>query len=177
MPYVTKQKARLKTLRGRDGRFLTPTAAALQSFPIDNPVLQYGKSGISGVGVFATIDIPIRSRLCEYKGDVIDNAERERRERSYQSHHHYNYSTYVYKINNNLFIDATTTGNESRFVNHCCRPNCIVKLLGGNHIVYYATKAIPARTELTIDYQLAIGKANDVIVQCKCGETDCRGTL
>lgn len=72
-----------------------------------------------GWGLFADEKIPAEKFVIEYKGEVIDKTELEKRfERSRLSH-----NFYFIALENGSFIDASIYGNESRFINHSCEPN------------------------------------------------------
>ena len=48
-------------------------------------------------------------------------------------------------------------GNEARFINHCCEPNCYTKTMtvdGQKHIAIYSKRAIRTGEELTYDYKV-----------------------
>ena len=55
-----------------------------------------------------------------------------------------------------LNIDATFFGNESRFMNHSCNPNCTMELIRNGYaiprVVFVATRDIYNNEELTFDY-------------------------
>ena len=38
-------------------------------------------------------------------------------------------STYMFRLDDDLIVDAMFAGNASRFMNHCCHPNCCVKIV------------------------------------------------
>lgn len=50
-------------------------------------------------------------------------------------------------------------GNEARFINHCCDPNCYTKTVtvgGAKHIAIYSKRPIRAGEELTYDYKVRL---------------------
>ena len=62
---------------------------------------------------------------------------------------------YFMKLNGDTVIDSALAGNQARFINHSCAPNCTTKvwIVGGEErIGVFALRDIPADTELTIDY-------------------------
>jgi histone-lysine N-methyltransferase NSD1 len=77
-----------------------------------------------------------------------------------------------------LGIDASRKGNQARFINHSCEPNCATQkwmVLNQTRIGIFAQTDIAAGTELTFDYQferLGSGKQ-----KCLCGTKSCRGYL
>ena len=50
---------------------------------------------------------------------------------------------YFFRMDNEHIVDATVKGNESRFINHCCDPNCdarVVNINNENKIIFFANK-------------------------------------
>lgn len=81
----------------------------------------------------------------------------------------------------NLVIDATFAGNQSRYINHSCQPNVLldaVTLFGSDHTVVwlYSLCPIAARTQLTTRYGFS-RDPNERLVPCDCGVPDCEGWL
>jgi len=136
------------------------------------------RSRIQGTGAFATVDIPKGTRVIEYLGEHITNAESDRRypDEDYSSRHH----TFLFTLNQRIVIDAAYQGNDARFINHSCDPNCDAIIERG-HIWIYAIKPIPQGTELAYDYQfehVADYTEQDLhFYACRCGSANCRGTI
>ncbi len=81
-------------------------------------------------------------------------------------------------IHKDRVIDAGPKGNLARFMNHSCEPNCETQrwLVNGDiRIGLFALKNIPAKTELTFNYNLDC-LSNEKAV-CKCGSKNCSGFL
>ncbi|XP_004298233.1 PREDICTED: histone-lysine N-methyltransferase, H3 lysine-9 specific SUVH4-like [Fragaria vesca subsp. vesca] len=86
-------------------------------------------------------------------------------------------------------IDAASSGNVTRFINHSCEPNLFVQCVLSSHhdvkqarIVLFASENIPPMQELTYDYGYELGSVVDTdgIVKelpCCCGTADCRKRL
>ncbi|XP_028089473.1 histone-lysine N-methyltransferase, H3 lysine-9 specific SUVH4-like isoform X2 [Camellia sinensis] len=86
-------------------------------------------------------------------------------------------------------IDAGSTGNIARFINHSCQPNLFVQCVLSSHhdiklarVVLFAADNIPPLKELTYDYGYAVDSvmgADGKIRQmaCYCGAADCRKRL
>jgi SET domain-containing protein len=159
---VTKKRAR-RSPPGRPG-------------PV-NEWMELRRSGIHGLGAFARTDIPKGTKIIEYVGEKINNAEADRRydDEKMKRHH-----TFLFILNSRTCVDAAFDGNESRFLNHSCDPNCETVITRG-HIWVEALKAIPAGTELVYDYQYEDDPAytdEDLrFYACKCGSPKCRGTI
>jgi len=74
-------------------------------------------------------------------------------------------------------IDASFCGNQARFLNHCCEPNCgsqIISVSNEKKIVFYAKRDIAIGTEITYDYCFAVEKDK---ITCTCGAKKCQGRL
>jgi SET domain-containing protein len=83
----------------------------------------------------------------------------------------------MFRIDEQEVIDATTRGNQARFVNHSCEPNCISKVLyihGQKHIIIYAQRAIEKGEELTYDYKFP---KEETKIECLCKTAKCRKYL
>lgn len=144
----------------------------------DRDFIRVRPSGIHGSGVFARRPIPRGTRVIEYAGRRMAKAEllaaAERGERTL---------TYVLNLDEDLAVDGAEEGNEARFINHSCEPNCEVYVFDGIPYIY-AMQAIPTGAELTFDYQLqAVGgrrlspALSRELFPCRCGAPACRGTL
>jgi SET domain-containing protein len=156
-------------LRRRTKRVRKPAAR--------NPWLVLRTSKIHGRGVYARTAIPKGTRLIEYTGERIDNAEADRRyEDENMSRHH----TFLFILNSRTCIDAAVGGNISRFINHSCDPNCVA-WIEGRHIWIDALRDIRAGEELAYDYEydfLPEYTVEDLeFYGCKCGSRKCRGTI
>ena len=80
----------------------------------------------------------------------------------------------MFRVDDDVVVDATVKGNAARFINHACDPNCyskIVDILGFKHIIIFAMRKIFPGEELTYDYKFA--KEDDKI-ECHCGAKKCK---
>jgi uncharacterized protein len=125
------------------------------------------RSRISGWGVYAAQPIEEDTKIVEYKGELISQAEAWRRELRYLSRRR----IWLFNINTRWARDAAIGGNISRYINHACRPNCYVDIIG-RHIWIRASRAIRSGEELTYDYNTD-GIAG---IACRC-RTGCRRVL
>ena len=142
-----------------------------------NPWIVMRESKIHGRGVYARQDIPKGTRLIEYAGERIDNAEADRRyEDDKMSRHH----TFLFILSSRWCIDAAVGGNISRYINHSCDPNCVA-WIEGQHIWIDALRDIPKGEELAYDYEydfLPEYTVEDLeFYGCRCGSRKCRGTI
>ena len=77
-------------------------------------------------------------------------------------------------------IDAGADGNEARFVNHACEPNC-ESVIENRRVFIDAVRAIGPGEELTYDYQIQREADDppdvDAVFACCCGSARCRGSM
>jgi uncharacterized protein len=125
------------------------------------------QSRIAGWGVYAAQPIAEDTRIAEYKGELISQAEGWRREQRYLPRQR----IWIFNINERWARDAAVGGNIARYINHACRPNCYVDI-AGRHIWIVASRAIEAGEELTYDYNTD-GEAG---IRCRC-RPGCRRVL
>lgn len=142
-----------------------------------NPWLVLRRSGIHGRGVYARKDIPKGTRLIEYTGELISNAEADRRyDDEKMSRHH----TFLFILNSRWCVDAAVGGNIARFINHSCDPNCIA-WIEGKHIWIDALRDIKQGEELGYEYEYDFDPEYTIedleFYGCKCGSPRCRGTI
>jgi len=142
-----------------------------------NEWLELRRSAIHGLGGFARRDIPRGTRIIEYTGEKISNAEADRRydDASMKRHH-----TFLFILNSRTCVDAAFGGNAARFLNHSCAPNCEAVIERG-HIWIEALTDIPAGAELVYDYQYEddpeYTEEDLRFYACRCGAPNCRGTI
>ncbi len=146
--------------------------------PARNPWFRLRRSRIQGTGAFAIVDIPKGTRIIEYTGEHITNAEADRRypDEDRSERHH----TFLFTLNPRIVIDAAYRGNDARFINHSCDPNCDAVIERG-HIWIDAIRDIPQGAELCYDYQfehMPEYTEDDLrFYGCRCGTPSCRGTI
>ncbi|MCL7051068.1 hypothetical protein MKW94_025751, partial [Papaver nudicaule] len=97
-------------------------------------------------------------------------------------------STLIDKANDDVdyCVDAGTTGNVTRYINHSCAPNLFVQCVLSDHhdaklarIVLFAADNIPPLQELSYDYGYAVDSVEDkdgniIHMACYCGAPDCK---
>lgn len=112
----------------------------------------------------------------EYVGELVD--EEECRRRIEQSHKDNVTNFYMLTIDKDRIIDAGPKGNFSRFMNHCCSPNCETQkwmVNGDTRVGLFALSDIMPGEELTFNYNLdCLG--NDK-TKCECGSENCSGFI
>jgi uncharacterized protein len=123
------------------------------------PRLVRRRSAISGWGVYAAQPIAKDTRIVEYKGVLISQAEGWRREQRYLPRHR----IWIFNIDERWARDAAFGGNIARYINHACRPNCYVEIVGRS-IWIIASRQLRKGEELTYDYNTD-GEAQ---IPCRC---------
>ena len=91
-----------------------------------------------------------------------------------------NHHTFLFSVDKRKVIDATFGGNESRFINHSCDPNCEA-VIEKRRVYIEAMRTIRKGEELAYDYNYErtpkTTKADERLYKCLCGSDDCRGTI
>ena len=153
------------------------TRKSTASAPASAARIQVRPSGVHGKGVFALVDIPKGERIVEYVGEVItwDEAQRRHPHDPNDPNH-----TFYFHIDEQHVIDALYGGNDARWINHSCGPNCEADEEGGR-IFIKSLRKIKAGEELNYDYGLVIDEPLTPDIKtdypCWCGSPKCRGTL
>lgn len=136
------------------------------------------RSGVHGSGVYAHRKIPAGTRILEYTGERITGAEADRR-------HPVNpddpFHTFFFSLDNGMVIDAGVDGNDARWINHACAPNCETQESDDARIFIVALRDIARGEELFYDYGLVIDERLTPTLKrqylCLCGAPECRGTM
>jgi SET domain-containing protein len=137
------------------------------------PLLEVRRSGVHGRGVYAREFIAKGTRIIEYTGERV--SERDAPDDENDPH------TFYFGLENGDVIDPERgDGNEARWINHSCDPNCeSIEENGG--IFIYALRNIEPGEELLYDYSLEIDepitRKSKKQYECLCGSSDCRGTM
>ena len=115
----------------------------------ENPSFRVRPSRIAGRGAFASRRIERGDWIIEYAGERITEAEFQRRdpERGPGELHH----TVFFEVAPDVVIDASVGGNQARFINHSCDPNCETRIEDGR-VQIYARRRIRVGEELSFDY-------------------------
>jgi len=135
------------------------------------------RSKVHGLGVFASRRIRKGTRILEYLGERVTHAEADSR---YEDHDSDDNHTFLFSVDRGLVIDAGVAGNEARYINHSCDPNC-ESVIEKRHVYIDAIRTIQAGEELCYDYQIGRERGDpdniDEIYGCRCGSDSCRGTM
>jgi SET domain-containing protein len=117
------------------------------------------RSGIAGWGVYTREPITKNTRIIDYAGEKISHKESARRERRQLKRG----EIWCFTLNRRWVRDAEVGGNLARFINHACKPNCYVQIIGET-IWVRAARNIAAGEELTYDYQTD----GEAVIPCHC---------
>jgi uncharacterized protein len=145
--------------------------------PRRKPLVEVRHSRIHGYGVFALRRIRKGSTVIEYLGDRVSHVQADAR---YADKDPKDGHTFLFTVDAKTVIDAGVNGNEARFVNHGCDPNC--QTINTNRRIFIeALRTIQPGEELAYDYQ--IGRDDDdpadvdAVFACRCGAKSCRGSM
>lgn len=150
----------------------SPSSSSARPLPFE-----LRQSPIQGNGAFATRRIRKGARIIEYTGERITQDEADKRyDDEAMGRHH----TFLFTLDEKTVIDAAVDGNEARFINHSCDPNCQALIEDGK-IFIYALKDISPGEELSYDYAYeraeGMEEESEKLYVCRCGAKNCRGTI
>jgi len=174
-------------------RALTAAYAACKAIA---PTFRVDRSRIHGLGVYSTVPLPAKCVALEYVGEIISDANADAREaaekRSIVDAAAANgrvaspaelarASTYMFALDPSAgtVVDAARKGNATRFVNHCCEPNCVTRVVvvgGEKKILLFTSRDVAAGEELTYDYMFKPDLPENE-APCDCGADTCRGII
>jgi SET domain-containing protein len=109
-----------------------------------------------GWGLRAKEFIPAGSLVIEYLGEVIDEQQMQTRMQNQRKFTPNDPNFYIMQLDSGLYVDGKHRGNESRFINHSCDPNCELQpwlVKGRMRIAIMAIKDIAPEEPLSYDYQ------------------------
>ena len=146
--------------------------------------IQARKSTIHGNGVFALEALAKGERVIEYKGLRRTHAEVDADDAGDVESGH----TFLFTLNDDYVIDANYKGNDARWINHSCAPNCeavIAEAEGDDRtadkVFIEALRDIKPGEELTYNYGITLAERHTPrlkkIWECRCGSRKCSGTM
>ncbi|HZR06017.1 MAG TPA: SET domain-containing protein-lysine N-methyltransferase [Candidatus Udaeobacter sp.] len=125
-----------------------------------------------GRGVYAMELIPKGTRIIEYTGQRVswENAPNDENDPH----------TFNFGLDNGEVINPEIGGNDARWINHSCDPNCEA-VEEDDRIFIDAIRDIKTGEELFYDYALEIDEPvteeSKKKFACYCGSSNCRGTM
>ncbi|HEY5061903.1 MAG TPA: SET domain-containing protein-lysine N-methyltransferase [Gemmatimonadaceae bacterium] len=135
------------------------------------------RSPIQGQGAFATRKIAAGTRLIEYAGERLTPGQADARYPDVIGQRHH---TFLFAIDDDVIIDAAVGGNDARFINHSCCPNCDAVVENGR-IWIDTIRSIDRGEELAYDYAYVLEVRHTPAAKrqypCNCGARSCRGTI
>jgi uncharacterized protein len=151
--------------------------AKLDALVVTGNFIKARKSTVHGKGVFAVAPIAEGQHLIEYIGEHIGWKEALRRHPHDPAQPNH---TFYFSLESGDCIDANVGGNDARWINHSCAPNCEAEELHGR-VFIKALRNITKGEELFYNYGLIIDdkytKKLKAEYACWCGAPKCRGTM
>ncbi|KAM9810754.1 histone-lysine N-methyltransferase EHMT1a [Neosynchiropus ocellatus] len=137
--------------------------------------LQLFRTKAMGWGVRAMQDIPQGTFICEYVGEIITDAEADKRDDD----------SFLFTLDNKVgdvyCVDARLFGNIGRFINHLCEPNLLAVRVFTVHqdlrfprVAFFSTADIKSGEQLGLDYGDNYWKVKRKYFSCQCGSVRCR---
>jgi uncharacterized protein len=134
--------------------------------------IEVRESGVHGHGVYAMQSIPKSTRIIEYTGQRVswEGAPNDENDPH----------TFNFGLDNGEVINPEIGGNDARWINHSCDPNCEA-IEEDDRVFIDALRDIQAGEELFYDYALEIDEPiteeSKKKFACHCHSPNCRGTM
>jgi uncharacterized protein len=134
--------------------------------------IEVRESGVHGHGVYAMQVIPKGTRIIEYTGQRVSWEAAPNDENDPH--------TFNFGLDNGEVINPEIGGNDARWINHSCDPNCEA-IEEDDRIFICALRGIAPGEELFYDYALEIDEPvteeSKKKFACHCRSPNCRGTM
>ena len=141
------------------------------------PLFEVRNSRVHGSGVFALRRIRKGTRVVEYLGDRVSHKVANAR---YEDKDPRDGHTFLFTVDSKTVIDAGVAGNDARFINHGCDPNCEAVDID-KRIFIESVRTIQPGEELAYDYGIQRDEDDppdvDEVFACRCGAASCRGSM
>ncbi len=142
------------------------------------------RSKIHGSGVFAAKNIKKGEFIIEYKGLLRSHQEVDAAYDGEDETGH----TFLFTLNEDYVLDANIKGNEARWINHSCNPNCDSEHVDAedgdkskDRIEIKALRDIKTGEELSYNYGIRLSERHTSKLKklwaCLCGSPKCSGTM
>lgn len=142
------------------------------------------RSKIHGSGVFAAKNIKKGEFIIEYKGLLRSHQEVDAAYDGEDETGH----TFLFTLNEDFVVDANIKGNEARWINHSCDPNCDSEHVDAedgdkskDRIEIKALRDIKTGEELSYNYGIRLSERHTSKLKklwaCLCGSPKCTGTM
>eukprot|EP00045_Choanoeca_perplexa_P007861 m.72334 g.72334 ORF g.72334 m.72334 type:complete len:226 (+) comp14252_c0_seq1:64-741(+) len=152
--------------------------AAQQPFSVN---VERFDTGTHGFGLKTLQPIPAGAFVGTYVGEVLSLSDRRHHQQTdevlgdtylmvFQEHSQQGMQTTT--------VDARNFGNETRFINHSCTPNLLVKPVRERQLPrlgLFAMRDIAVGEELSFDYGAGGGSLSNV--PCSCQSVECKGYM
>lgn len=163
----------------RQSRFFIGVYASMSPAAPSKPWHTLRRSSIHGTGVYAARKIPAGTQIFEYIGEIISAEEADRR---HPANPDDPFHTFYFALANGNVIDGGgPAGNDAKWINHSCEPNCETEETDDYRIYIVALRDINRGEELYYDYGLVLDERLTKTVKeqyrCLCGTPSCRGTM
>ena len=133
---------------------------------VEQALITFQPSPIHGCGGFARCARAAGTRIIEYVGEKIDQAESNRRCRLGNN--------FVFALDAHWNLDGSVGENPARLLNHSCAANAEAQLLDG-HIWIVARRDLAAGEEITFNYNYDLIDYREH--PCRCGAVGCVGFM
>ena len=146
--------------------------------------IEVRRSKIHGSGVFAAKNIKKGEFIIEYKGLLRSHQEVDAAYDGEDETGH----TFLFTLNEDYVLDANIKGNEARWINHSCDPNCDSEHVDAedgdkskDRIEIKALRDIKTGEELSYNYGIRLSERHTSKMKklwaCLCGSPKCSGTM
>lgn len=177
MSSARKKKSAAKQQRRKKSASAKRTKKVVAAIPARPEMLRVRRSKVHGRGVFARKAIRKGTRVIEYLGDRVSHTEADLR---YDAKDITDNHTFLFIVDRGVVIDGGGNGNDARYINHSCDPNC-ESVIDDRRVFIECIRSIKPGEELTYDYQIGRDKTDppniDEIFACRCGAASCRGSM
>lgn len=124
------------------------------------------KKSSAGLGLFAGRAYKKGELVIEYTGEIITDAEAQRRG-----------GKYLFELNDEWTIDGKGRDNTARYINHSCKPNCYPELSDDEKQVHiYTKRAIKPGEEFTYHYGAYYFNMEIKPHGCRCSHCQTKNT-